>query len=212
MLIFAAVRARHLATLFAVLSCTLLASCGGDGSNALGDAGGVPNFETPQDVLNYLEGKTLTMTGAAIPSHPQGFDEDKNLGSATQCYQRVTINPSGGGWHMVQVFGTLTGAPTVGDTGTCDHATSSGQLTFDSTQIVFENVMDDCIDITATYTGFTLEGRAKIDADAHTLSLELYFAGQATGHRCVNGAVGSATVQVQGAAFTGNAVQVYTIE
>jgi hypothetical protein len=99
-----------------------------------------------------------------------------------------------------------------GDTGTCDHATPAGELTFDSTAILIENVTADCFDFTATYVGFAQEGRGKLTDNGATLSLEIFFKDQATGHRCGDGAVGEATVQLNGAPFVGDAVQVYTVQ
>lgn len=208
---------RRSVVLVAVLSAAL-AGCGDDdgggggagGGGTGGDAG--QGFDTAQKINAYLEGKTVTMEGDAIPSHPNGYDENTNFGNATQCYQSVTMTPSNVAWHVVSSLGTLEGAPAAGDTGTCDHDTSSGELAFDSTAILIENVSADCFDFTATYVGFAQEGRGKISADGGSLSLEIFFKGQAAGHRCGDGAIGSATVQLNGAAFTGDAVQVYTIQ
>ena len=210
---------RRSTALVAVLTCACIAACGGGGDSGGEDAGGDSGedtgplvLDTPQEILDYLEEKTMTMEGDAIPSHPYGFYEGTNFGSATQCHQRVTVSQSGGGWHVAEVRGTLNGATNVGDMGTCDHATASGELSFDTTQVLFENVMADCFEVTLTFPAFTWEGRGKISADGHTLSLELFFDNQATGHHCMDGAVGSATVQLNGQPFTGDAVQVYTIE
>lgn len=210
---------RRSTALVAVLTCACIAACGGGGDSGGEDAGGDSGedagplvLDTPQEILDYLEEKTMTLEGGAIPSHPYGYDEGRNLGANTQCYQRVTVSQSSGGWHFVEVLGTLDGAPSVGDMGTCDHATASGELSFDTTQILFENVMADCFDVNLTFAAFTWEGRGKISPDGQTLSLELFFDNQATGHRCMDGAVGSASVQLNGQPFTGDAVQVYTIE
>jgi hypothetical protein len=206
----------------AVLSCTSFAfvGCGDGGSPSNPDAGedgerdsgSTFDVDSASDILDYLEGKTLTMEGAAIPSHPFGFDERTNLGANTQCYQRVTLGQSGGNWAFETVHGTLNDAPNVNDTGTCDHTTSSRQLTVVSTALGFENVMSSCFDVTITFNNFGWEGRGTFSADGRALSLELYFPNQASGHRCANGAVGSATVQVNGTPFTGNAVQAFTVE
>lgn len=72
--------------------------------------------------------------------------------------------------------------------------------------------MRSCFDVSVTFNALAWEGRGTFSADGHTLSLELYFRNQASGYRCENGAVGSATVQLNGTPFTGNAVQVFTVE
>jgi hypothetical protein len=77
-----------------------------------------------------------------------------------------------------------------------------------------ENVATDgsCFDFTVTYTGFGQEGRGCISPDGKKAILELFFNGQATGHRCADGAVGSSGVTVNGNAFTGDAVQIYEVQ
>lgn len=208
------------ARLVFVLGLALTGACddggdggGGDRDGGADSGGGHVVLDTPSELASFLEGKTLTMEGDAIPSHPRGFDEDRNLGAATQCYQRITVSVSASNWNLVEDRGTLDGAPSVGDTGTCDHATSSGQLSFTSTSASFENVTATCFDVDLTFPGGgSQEGRGVISRDGKTASLELYYENQAEGHRCANGAVGAATVQVQGAPFTGDAVQVFTIE
>lgn len=185
---------------------------GGGSGGAGGSGGGGEVFDTAAKITAHLEGKTVVMAGDAIPSHPNGFDENTNFGSSSQCYNNVTMSPSSAMWHVVSTLGTLTGAPMPGDTGTCDHATPAGEVMFDSTAILIENVTVDCFDFTATYVGFAQEGRGSLTAGGATLSLEIFFKDQATGHRCGDGAVGEATVQLNGMPFVGDAVQVYTVE
>lgn len=178
-----------------------------------------PKFNTASLIKQHLDGKKLEMSGANIPSHPNGLNEDVNYGQATQCYKKVTMTVSAGG-TAIQVnseLGTLENAPNAGDTGTCNHDLMSTQVEFSSTTTLIENVKEDgsCFDFTATYTGFTQEGRGRVSADGTTLDLELYFGGKATGHRCADGAVGASTVKQTTSAgpvdFTGNAVQKYSI-
>jgi len=184
-----------------------LTACGGD-DGAGGGSGAA--LDTPAAISAYLEGKTLKMEGASIPSHPNGYDENTNFGNATQCYTSVTMTPTSASWHVVSVLGTLDNAPATGDTGTCNHDAPGTELSFDSTAILIENVTSDCFDFTATYVGFGQEGRASITEAS--LSLEIFFKGQATGHRCGDGAIGAQTVTLSGMPFTGDAVQQYTIE
>ena len=167
-----------------------------------------------EKIETFLEGKTMVMEGANIPSHPNGYDEDVNYGSATQCYQSVTMKVAGGNYTVTSVLGTLRNAPSAGNRGECDKATKLTELSFTSTAALIENVKTDgsCFDVTYTYTGFKQSGRGKLSADGKTLSVELYFEGQATGHRCADGAVGAKTVTLNGKAFDGGAVQVYAIQ
>ena len=210
---------RLTATLLALLCTSALVACGDDetgsggaGGGAGGSGGAGELFDTAAKITAHLEGKTVVMAGDAIPSHPNGFDENTNFGSSSQCYNNVTMSPSSAMWHVVSTLGTLTGAPMPGDTGMCDHATPAGEVTFDSTAILIANVTADCFDFTATYVGFAQEGRGKLTAGGATLSLEIFFKDQATGHRCGDGAVGEATVMLNGSPFDGDAVQVYTVE
>lgn len=172
-----------------------------------------PRFTTPQEIGAYLERKTLLMTGENIPSHPHGYDEDINYGSATQCYQSVTKQVSDGTHHETLVLGTLRNASTAGSRGECDHDTASSTLNFSTTSLLIENVQADgsCFDVQFVYPGFRTEGRGSLSQDGLTLRLELFFGDQATGIHCADGAVGAPTVTLNRLPFTGNAVQVYTL-
>lgn len=188
----------------------LLAACSGSS-----DSTPPPALDTPAAINTYLDGKTWVMQGADIPPYPNGYSENVNYGAATQCYDKVLIGIAAGTWSVTSTLGTLTGAPTVGSTGTCDNATPSTTLApYASTTVLVENVHGngDCFDLTVTYTGFAQSGRGKFSPDGKTMTLELFFAGQATGATCAAGAVGSATVTLNGAAFTGNALQVYRLQ
>jgi len=186
---------------------------GGAGGGTGGSGGAGIVFDTAQKITAHLEGKTAVMEGDNIPSHPNGFDENTNFGTASQCYNRVTMLPSSVAWNVTSVLGTLNGAPNPGDTGTCDNAAPGTELMFDSTAILIENVTVECFDFTATYVGFAQEGRGQINPAGNTLSLEIFFKDQATGHRCADGAVGeAATVTLNGMPFVGDAVQVYTVQ
>ncbi len=169
-------------------------------------------YNTVNKVNNFLDGKTLTMKGANIPADPNGYSADVNLGSATQCYNSVVLSPTSTKWAVATTLGTLNGAASTGDTGTCDTTTPGMMLSYDSTAILVANVTETCFDFTATYVGFGQEGRGQIAADGSTVDLELYFSGQPTGDRCADGAVGAKTVTIKGTAFTGDAVQTYTIQ
>lgn len=174
----------------------------------------VPKFNTESNIRTHLEGKKLLMEGANIPSHPNGFDEDVNYGSASQCYQKVEMNVANGNFQVTSTLGTLRDAPAVGNKGTCDHAVAAGNpLNFTSTASLIENVKDDasCFDISITYTGFKQVGRGSLSEDGKTLTLEIFFEGQAVGATCAAGAVGSGNITLNKAPFTGNAQQVYTV-
>nr|WP_090490961.1 hypothetical protein [Myxococcus virescens] len=176
-----------------------------------------PNLSTPQGILAFVEGKTLTMTGANIPSHPNGFSEDINFGASSQCYQSVTMTVQGGNFRVDSIPGTIEGAPNAGMSGTCNPELPQNALTFTSTVVSIENVQGDgeCFDVAFTFPGFRQVGRGAFSADRRTLDLELFFEGGATGANCAAGSVGSATVnQVIGGEsrpFEGKAVQRYTI-
>lgn len=170
------------------------------------------DLTTVVGVQACMEGKTYLMAGADIPTHPNGFSRDVNFGASSQCIASTEIMVVNNGFQVATEVGTLTGAPMVGDVGSCDVNTPVGTpLTFNSTAVLIENVKADgtCFDISATYGTFTQEGRAKLSDDGSVLEMELYFESQATGSRCADGAVGDATVTLNNAAFAGDAVQVY---
>jgi hypothetical protein len=174
----------------------------------------LPSYDTPDKIRTLLEGKKLVMEGANIPSHPNGFNENTNYGSATQCYQKTEMNVSGGNFAVTSTLGTLRDAPTVGTTGTCDNAVAAGNpLSFTSTAVLIDNVVQNgaCFNISVTYPSFKQVGRGKLAADGKTLTLELFFENQAVGATCESGPVGSRTVKLNGADFTGNARQVYAV-
>ncbi len=175
----------------------------------------VTKWDTANAINTWLEGKTLVMTGADIPTHPNGYTENMNLGASTQCYNKTTIAVLSGNFNVTSKLGTLNGAPNVGNVGVCDRATVKGSdVVFSSNAVLVANVQGNaaCFDVTVTYTGFSQEGRGKIAADGKTVVMELFFGGQATGHRCADGAVGASTVILKSVAFTGNAQQTYRIQ
>ena len=197
--------------LSAVMACTLgLVGCGEETIDGTGNDG--PNtpaakkYDTSAKILAHLEGKTMVMTGDAIPSHPNGFSEDLNLGSATQCYAKVAMAVAGGIFNVTSDLATVTN-------NECDHVKANEQK-FSTTNVLIENIQGDgeCFDVLFTYTGFAQEGRGKISADGKTVTLELFFKDQAVGIKCANGAVGSGNITLNKAPFTGNAQQVYTVQ
>jgi hypothetical protein len=174
----------------------------------------LPRYDTADRIKAHLEGKTLVMEAGNIPSHPNGLNEDVNNGSLTQCYQKTAISVTGGNFAVTSTLGTLRDAPTVGSTGTCDHATASGNpLSFTSTAVLIENVKQNgaCFDISISYPGFKQVGRGKLSGDGKTVSMELFFENQAVGANCEAGPVGSRTIKISNADFTGNARQVYAV-
>ncbi len=203
--------------LSAVMLCTMgLVGCG-EGETIDDTKNNPPvvkKFDTSAKLLAHLEGKTMVMDGANLPAFPNGFDEDVNYGSATQCYQKTTMKVASGVFNVTSVLGTLRDAPNVGQRGTCDHAAAGATLQFSTTNVLIENVQGDgeCFDVTFTYTGFQQEGRGSISGDGKTLTLELYFKDKAVNIRCANGAVGASGVKVNGADHAGNSKQVYVIQ
>jgi len=196
----------------AVVLCALgTVGCGDDTGNGPDTTG--PKYNTPEKLATFFEGKTMVMEGDNIPSHPNGFSEDVDFGSASQCYSKVTLSVAGGNYTARSIKGTL--RDTASGAKDCDHSTSAGEAgNFTSTAVLIENVAADgsCFDVTYTYPGFKQEGRGVVSQDGKTVKLELFFEGRATGHRCAAGAVGAQTVTHNGVAFTGNAVQTYTVQ
>lgn len=171
----------------------------------------VPTFNTADNLRNWVEGKKLVMEGTNIPSHPNGYDEDVNYGSATQCYTKVEMNVSGGNYAVTSTLGTLRDAPAVGNKGVCDHTVVAGNpLNFTSTAVLIEPADANCFNVSFTYPSFKQVGRGSMSADGKTLKLELFFENQAVGADCASGGVGASTVKLNSVTFTGNAVQVYT--
>ncbi|MCP3136781.1 hypothetical protein [Pyxidicoccus xibeiensis] len=199
--------------LSAVMLCTVgLAGCGDDGEAV------ETNLNTQSGIMTFLEGKTLVMEGASIPSHPNGVNEGTNFGASSQCYQKVTMSVMGGNFKVDSIPGTIEGAPNTGQTGTCNPELPKNALSFTSTNVLMENVATGgtCFDVVFTYPSFKQVGRGSFSADRKTLSLELFFENGATGANCEAGPVGSKTVNIvfqgQSAPFTGDAVQKYTIQ
>lgn len=175
----------------------------------------VTKLDSASAINTYLEGKTMVMTGLDIPTYPNGFNENVNYGASTQCYNKTTIAIASGTWNVTTLLGTLNGAPNVGNTGTCDRTTVKGSpLTFSSTTVGISNVSGQatCFDVDVNYGSFEQNGRGSISADGQTVTMELFFKNQALHHRCADGVPGTAGVTLNGAAFTGNAKQVYRIQ
>lgn len=183
----------------------LLAACGGEPIYVEVEAGG-DGLTTPSRVMAFLDGRSLVMEGDRIPTHPNGFDQNRDFGAATQCYMRVTMAPLGGRFSVKSELGTLAN-------DACDRTRLSGEASFVSTAVLVEKVEGDaeCFDFTITYAGFGQEGRGRILPDRSALELELFFKDHAIGHRCADGAVGSRTVTLNQAPFDGDATQVYAI-
>jgi len=189
-----------------------LALCGAplfgcdDGDDEAADMGGEGEgegeaFENSAAIEGYLEGKALVMTGEDIPTDPNGFNENLDLGPNTQCYNRVEMTLGGGSFSLNTTVGTLEG-------DMCNREAANGDLMFATTTHII-NGTGECFDIDLTFAGFGQEGRGTLTADA--LSLELFFMGQAANHRCADGAVGSGGVVISGNPFEGDAVQVFRV-
>ncbi|MCY1017918.1 hypothetical protein [Pyxidicoccus sp. MSG2] len=202
--------------LSAVVLCALgFAGCGED-DPVVDPPDNTPKLDSQANILAFLDGKSLQMTGANIPSHPNGYNEDIDYGAATQCYKSVTMSVAGGNFKVDSIPGTIEGSPGVGQPGgTCNHDLAKNPLSFTSTTLVMENVAADgsCFDVTFNFPGgLVQEGRGGFSADRKQLKLELFFKGQATGSKCANGAVGAdGTVTLNKAPFSGNAVQTYVL-
>jgi hypothetical protein len=165
-----------------------------------------PRLDSQANILAFLDGKTLVMEGANIPSHPNGISENLDFGANSQCYNRVTILGGGQGITVDSDLGTI-------QNGKCNRDAKRDGTPFSTTSIAIQNVAADgsCFDVDFNFNGFAQQGRGSFSADRKTLKLELFFSGQASGNRCADGAVGSSTVKQGTTTFTGNAVQTYVI-
>ncbi|MCU0696887.1 MAG: hypothetical protein MUC96_10190 [Myxococcaceae bacterium] len=199
-------------------------TAGGSGGGTAGGSGGgaAIQLDTPQRILNFLEGKTLTMEGMNIPTHPNGISENLNLGGNSQCYQKTVIRVMAGQFQVTSTPATINsldgGTLMVGQVGRCDRTVRGPMdLSFNSSGVTFANVQGNatCFDVDVNYGVFRQEGRASINAAGTEITMELFFQNGAVNHRCANGAVGSAGVVqvVMGnmIPFTGNAQQKYVI-
>jgi hypothetical protein len=203
-----------------------LAACGGPATlpdagttapDAGVDAGLVMDFSTGRKVLTFLEGKTLVMSGADIPSSPNGLSETFDLGANTQCYRAITLRVSDGGVAATIEAGHLTrGAD--GGADACDHTVTTDTATYTSRSLLLDNAVDNgrCFDVTIDYAAFGEEGRGRIAPDGTTVTLELYFRGKALHHRCDDGELGAPTVELlvggTPVPFSGDALQRYRVE
>jgi hypothetical protein len=186
-----------------------LAACGGSSTPT------APTLTTSTQINAFLDGKTMVMTGSDIPQYPNGFNENVNYATYTQCYNKTTIQIESGVWNVTSILGTLVANADGGADGTCENNTPSGSpQMFSSTGVAISNVVGNatCFDLSVTYNGFAQEGRGAISADGKTVTLELYFSGQVTGDHCATGALGT-DVTLNGATFNGaQAEQVYVIQ
>ncbi|QSQ21192.1 hypothetical protein JY651_39325 [Pyxidicoccus parkwayensis] len=204
--------------LSAVMLCTLglVVGCGDD-KEVIDPPDTTPKLDTQANILAFLDGKTLVMSGTNIPSHPNGYDEDIDYGNATQCYKSVTMTVAAGTFSVNSIPGTIENSPGVGQPGgTCNHDLAKNPLAFNSTSVVMENIAADgsCFDVTFNYPGgLVQEGRGGFSADHKQLKLEIFFKGQSSGARCATGAVGAdGTITLNGKPFAGKAVQAYVIQ
>lgn len=192
---------------------------------------GVVVYDTPAKVQAFLSGKTLVMAAADMPTHSNGFSENLYLAGNSQCFNEVKITVSGDfKFTVASKTGTYRsadggvfqsedgGTPAVGTLGLCDRSAAGTTLMFNSNTVSIPAVTSGtCFDIDVPYMGYSQNGRGQISADGKQVKMELFIAGQATSHRCADGAVGAAGVQFKpGAAaattFTGNAVQTYVVQ
>jgi hypothetical protein len=215
--------------LFAALAVMTVAACGStDTTTDAGTHDAGQAYDSTDKIFNYLDGKTMTMEGANIPTDPNGFNENVNYGASSQCYHSTkittTVSTNGPSFAVVTIPGKIKatdgGTVAVFGVGSCDRTdTTSTPLTFSSTSVTFSNLKGDgnCFDILANYGTFLQEGRGMIAADGKKVTMELFFKDKTIGHSCADGDVGASTVKFASAdggatpSFTGNAKQVYVL-
>ena len=192
---------------------------GAGSSRPGGTSSGTPVLGNLNSIYDYLVGKTFVETGADIPPFPYGWDQNANHdGSASggACFTKQTLQftTMPGTWSLTQTFGTLTGAVVDGSAGTCDTSTPAGAPVGPTADVfTLQNLQGNatCFDIDVSAAD--LSGRGAISSDGKTMSLELYHHTlYPSGHRCANGAVGAAGVELGGVGFSGNAVQVWRLQ
>ncbi len=211
------------AALFAV--AVVITACGAPVTSTPTDGGTGIKLDTAERIGAYLEGKTLTMDGANIPSHPNGFNENQNFNASSQCYQNTIIKVAGSNYTVTAALAKIKafdgGVPAALEVGICDKAVSAGVFGPTTSMVVkYDNVKGnaECFDIDVNFGVYAQEGRGSI-ADGG-IALELFFSNQSVKNRCVDGNVGSGSVMramklpdggVVTSAFVGNAVQRYVI-
>lgn len=157
------------------------------------------------------------MQGNDIPTAPHGYDRNVYFGASTQCYQRAVNVITGSTFATTITLGTWSsdgGIPTTGTYGSCNINLPSGApLNFTTVNSTIANVRGnaDCFDLTLNYGAFTDEGRGSISADRRRVYVELFFSGQATGHRCASADAGFGHVTVNGQSLLLDAVQKYDV-
>jgi hypothetical protein len=196
---------------------------GGGSGGGSGAGGGMQTvqLDTVARITAYLEGKKLTMTGADIPTSPNGLNENVYFGASTQCYHSTVIDVAAGNFNVTAQLGTWRsldgGTPMNGTVGTCDRETVAGPFSATSTAVLIQNVKGnaDCFDVDVTYNSYGQEGRGTIDQQGGKVKLELFFKNGAVNDRCADGNPGATGVKqvVMGNQypFSGNAVQTYAL-
>jgi len=210
----------------ALLAVTLFTVACGQGTTTPTDGGTTTvKLDTAARIDAFLEGKTLTMEGANIPSHPNGFNENQNFAASSQCYKNTIIKVGSSNYKVTAALGTIRaldgGTPAFGEVGLCDKSTG-GNFAADSTIVKYDNVKGnaECFDIDVTFNVYAQEGRGAI-LDAGVMKLELFLKNQRVNMRCTDGNPGSGSVKTatrtpdggvgMPVPFTGNAVQTYVI-
>jgi len=197
-----------------VLGAALIVGCGenNEDNNTTDNNTAENNMMTGLDLSTqakieaFFEGKVLTMEGEDIPTEPNGFNENLDLGPNTQCYNQTLIEFVPSTFNLTTTTGVL-------ENMMCNRMAVGTQLMFSTTSHAISNIQNngECFDIDFTFNGFGQEGRASINAEGTEVKMELFFTGQATGHRCADGAVGASGVTLNMAEFAGDAVQVYKV-
>jgi hypothetical protein len=156
----------------------------------------------PPAIYEYLKGKEILQAGSDVPPYPNGVSQND------ACLSSVTLQflAAAGQWSVVVRLGTV-------NSGVCNQNIVSQTLPPFADTFIIANVRGDatCFDI--DIENANQSGRGSISADGTRISWEIYAnALNPGGHRCANGDLGAAGVSLQGAPFSGNAIQVWRFQ
>lgn len=196
----------------------VIAPFGGDSVQRYTVSSNALVLDSRNRILTFINGRTLTMEGANIPSFPNGVSEDLATSTESRCYRNRTLNAVGSSFRFTSQLGLVRsfdgGLAANGEFGICDHA-GDGGIDTTETKAMIDYYTVDCFNVYFTFGDRRLEGRGS--ARQNGLNLEVFSAElQASNNSCVHGNPGSGGVSISPdgghwVPFTGSAVQRYDI-